>query len=111
MANEIGFTDSGIDLKLSLINVTTVLISYHLYAHDLFPLVLPLILFFRYIAAAGRRTALIWDSFYGLLVVLLLPFVPRYLIQSSSFGWVAAAVLLLSTIINVEILNRAGSRA
>ena len=41
------------DLQFALIVVTTVLISYHLYAHDLFLLSLSLILFFRYVSSGA----------------------------------------------------------
>jgi hypothetical protein len=45
--------ESGIDLKFSLTMVTTVLISFHLYAHDLFLLTIPAVLFYRHISASN----------------------------------------------------------
>jgi hypothetical protein len=92
----------GFDLKFSLIVVTTVLISYHLYAHDLFPLTLSLILFFRCInsdAVIHRATI---RAFFLLLMILFLPVIPRYLIQYSLFSWGAVPVLLLFSTLTVE---------
>jgi hypothetical protein len=61
--------------------VTTVLVSYHLYPHDLFPLVLPLVLMFRYFGSGTVADPLLAKVFFLLVIVLLLPVVPRYLIE------------------------------
>jgi hypothetical protein len=102
---ELDAVDSGFDLKFSLTIVTTILISFHLYAHDLFPLTLPLILFFRYVSCSRITDRVVSISFYFLLLVLFLPFIARYLIQAGSFGWAASTILLLYTVISIELLN------
>jgi hypothetical protein len=97
---------SGFDLKFSLTLVTTVLISYHLYAHDLFPLSLSMILLFRYVSSADPYRPALSNVFYGLLLIFFLPFVPRYLMESRLFWWWAVPILLLYLILSVEILKR-----
>jgi len=97
---------SGFDLKFSLMLVTTVLISYHLYAHDLFPLSLSMILLFRYVSSADAHRPALSNLFYGLVLIFLLPLVPRYLIESRLFWWWVLPVLLLYLILSVEILKR-----
>lgn len=101
--------DPGFDLKFSLTIVTTILISFHLYAHDLFPLTLPVILLYRYLSVYGIIRRAVSNSFLFLLIVLYLPLAPRYLIQSRLFGWGALVVLLFYTVLSMEILNRARS--
>jgi hypothetical protein len=92
------------DLQFALVVVTTVLISYHLYAHDLFPISLSLILLYRYVGSGSRRNTSI--VFFGLLLILFLPVVPRFLIEVKLFSWGALPVLLLYTILAVEIFSR-----
>ena len=96
------------DLQFALVVVTTVLISYHLYAHDLFPY-----LAFVNPALPLRKLRLMPErlprSFFGLLLILFLPVVPRFLIEVKLFGWGALPVLLLYMILAAEIFF-AGSR-
>ncbi len=96
----------GFDLQFSLTVVTTVLMSYHLYPHDLFPLILALTVFFRYfvLGATTRQTTRI--AFFLLIALLLLPVVPRYLIDHSSFGWTAVALLYLYACLAGETFRR-----
>jgi hypothetical protein len=93
------------DMTFSLTIVSTVLIGYHLYSHDLFPLMLPLVLFFRYISSESAND---WASrgFFFLLIILFLPMVPRYLIDYRSFGWGAIPVLILYMVLSLEIFRR-----
>ena len=91
------------DLQFALVVVTTVLISYHLYAHDLFPISISLIQLYRYVITDSRRQTSI--AFFGLLLVLFLPVLPRFLIEMKLFSWAALAVLCLYTILAVEVLS------
>jgi len=94
------------DLQFALVVVTTVVISYHLYAHDLFPISLSLILLYRYVSSdACQNTSTV---FFGLLLILFLPVVPRFLIEVKLFGWGALPVLLLYMILAAEIFFRRG---
>jgi hypothetical protein len=97
--------DPVFDLQFSLTLVTTVLISYHLYSHDLFPLALSLILFFRYVGSGSVSHWLISKAFFFLLIILFLPVVPRYLIDFGLFGWGALPILLLYMILTVEMFR------
>ncbi len=99
--------DPTFDLKFSLTIVTTVLISYHLYPHDLFPVALALILLFRYFSTDGATHTILSRTFYILVLIIFLPVVPRYLINFSVLGWGALPIVLLYIIPTVEMLRRA----
>jgi Glycosyltransferase family 87 len=107
---EFDVLDPTFDLKFSLILVTTLLISYHLYAHDLFLLVLPLILFFCYVTSGHVTRRILSNTFFLLLVTVLFPLIPHYLVKFSAFGWWVMPILLLYLILSVEISSR-GRRA
>jgi glycosyl transferase family 87 len=104
--SEFDVLDPGFDLEFSLTIVTTVLISYHLYPHDLFPLTLSLILFFRYVNSGAVTYRALCTVFFFLLIILSLPVIPRYLIKFSALGWGALPILFLYVILSVEIFNR-----
>jgi hypothetical protein len=96
-------------LQFALTLVATILVSYHLYAHDLFPVTLSLLLFFRYVNSGMVVHGIIASAFLLLLIILFLPVVPHYLIKFSAFGLGALPILLLYTILSVEIVSRRGS--
>jgi hypothetical protein len=103
---EIDVRDPAFDLQFSLTVVTTVLISYHLYSHDLFPLTLSLILFFRYVASGVITHRALSDAFFVLVIILFLPLAPFYLIKSGAFGWAALPILAFYLILVLEIFRR-----
>ena len=98
--------DPGFDLKFSLTVVTTILISYHLYPHDLFPLSLSLILIFRYVNLGGAAHGALSKAFFFLLIILFLPVIPRYLTKISALGWGALPLLSLAVALTAEIFQR-----
>jgi hypothetical protein len=98
--------DPGFDLKFSLVVVTTVLIGYHLYPHDLFPLTLPLILFFRGVNSGAITDGTLIKAFFFLLIIFFIPVVPRYLIQIHLLGWGALLNLALYIILSLAIFHR-----
>jgi hypothetical protein len=104
--SEFDALDPAFDLKFSLTIVTTVLISYHLYPHDLFPVTLSLILLFRYVSTDGVTHRALSRAFYIVLIILFLPVIPRYLINLSALGWGALPSLLLYAVLTAEILRR-----
>ncbi|HEY2918295.1 MAG TPA: glycosyltransferase family 87 protein [Candidatus Binatia bacterium] len=108
--SEFDVFDPGFDLKFSLTIVTTVLISYHLYPHDLFPLTLSLMLIFRYVNSGGATRGVLSRAFFFLLIILFLPVIPRYLIELSALGWGALPILLLYIVLTVEIFHREADR-
>jgi hypothetical protein len=103
--------DPGFDLKFALTLVTTVLVSYHLYPHDLFPLTLSLILTFRYINSGEATHGVLSRAFFFLVLILFLPVVPRYLIEFSALGWAALPILFLYVLLVVEIFHRGKDQA
>jgi len=103
---EFDVLDPAFDLKFSLTIVTTVLISYHLYPHDLFPVALSLILIFRHVNADDAIHGALPTVFFVLLLIVFLPIVPRYLIDAKSFGWGALPSLLLYVVLTHEIFKR-----
>ena len=94
------------DLKFSLTLLATVLISYHLYSHDLLPVAVALILLFRYLNIETTSRKSLSVVFYIVLLIIFIPFIPRYLISSSALGWGALPFLLLFTVLSTEILHR-----
>jgi hypothetical protein len=98
--------NSIFDLQFSLTLLTTILISYHLYPHDLLPVVVAAILLFRYINIEGASHKNLSLAFYIVLLVLFLPVVPRYLISASVLGWAALPMSLLYAILIGEIVQR-----
>jgi len=94
------------DLKFSLTLLATVLISYHLYSHDLLPVAVALILLFRYLTIETTSRKSLSVVFYIVLLIIFIPFIPRYLISSSALGWGALPFLLLFTVLSTEILHR-----
>ena len=106
--HEFGTRDPVFDLTFSLTIVTTVLISYHLYAHDLFPVALSLVLLFNYVCSGSTSHWAISKAYFCLLIILFVPVVPRYL-NFKLFGFAASPILLLYTILAVEIYRRKSS--
>jgi Glycosyltransferase family 87 len=104
--SEFDVFDPVFDLNFSLTLVTTVLISYHLYSHDLFPIMLSVILFFRHADSGLVTHRVLSNAFFLLLIVLFVPVIPRTLIRSSSFGWAALPMLFFYIILVVEIFRR-----
>jgi hypothetical protein len=100
------FDDPTFDLKFSLCVVTTLLISYHLYAHDLWPLTISLALFLRYVMQNTVSSKAISNIFFLLILVFLIPVIPRYLIQYSALSWAAVPILVFYVTLIVEIFYR-----
>jgi len=95
--------DLSFDLKFSLTLVTTVLVSYHLYAHDVFPLTIPLILLFRYVNFGAVTHRAISKAYFLFLMLVFVPVIPRYLIQYRALSWAALLILFLYAILTLEI--------
>jgi hypothetical protein len=98
--------DSVFDLKFALVVATTVLICYHLYSHDLFPVALSLILLFRHVSSGQATHWALPGAYYILSMILLLPVVPRYLIESRALGWGAVPILAFYSLLVVEIFRQ-----
>jgi len=102
---DVDVLESRFDLAFALVLVTTVLISYHLYAHDLFIITISIVLFFRFVSSETRAHRVTANAFFFLLLVLFFPVVPRYLLTLSEFGWVALLIFMLYAMLIVEIVR------
>ncbi len=83
------------DLQFSLAIVATVLISYHLYTHDLIILTIPVILIANYIFANRQPLSSACKLFLSVLVVLYLPLAPFLLEVGGAFGSLVAPILII----------------
>jgi Glycosyltransferase family 87 len=91
------------DLQFSLAIAATVLISYHLYPHDVIVLVIPIVLTFNYVLAHQPRLNIACNVFLFVLVLLYLPFVPILLEHTGSFGSLVAPILIMYGVLIFEI--------
>ncbi|HXG53268.1 MAG TPA: glycosyltransferase family 87 protein [candidate division Zixibacteria bacterium] len=98
--------EPGFDLRFALAIVTTTLVTYHLYSHDLMPLVIALGIVSGE-ALAGRMTApAARFGFLALLPIFYVPLVPSLLVRDRVFGWGAAPLLLLYGLLVSELAAR-----
>lgn len=91
------------DLQFSLAIAATLLISYHLYPHDVIVLVIPIILTFNYVLANKPRLTIPCNVFLFVLILLYLPFIPILLEHTGSFGSLVAPILILYGFLIFEI--------
>ena len=74
------------DLHFSVAMAVTLLISFHLYPHDLIVLLIPIVLTFNYVLAHQLRSTMASNVFLFVLLLLYLPLVPILLEHTGSFG-------------------------
>jgi Glycosyltransferase family 87 len=91
------------DLRFSLAIVTTILVSYHLYAHDVIILVVPLILTFSCVLEDRVRTTIARNGFLLVLLLLYLPLVPYFLELKGRFAWGVLPMILFYVVVALEI--------
>jgi hypothetical protein len=91
------------DLRFSLAIVATVLISYHLYPHDVIVLLIPIVLTSNYVLGNQPRLSISSNVFLFALILLYLPFVPILLEHTGSFGSLVAPILILYGYLAFEI--------
>jgi Glycosyltransferase family 87 len=93
------------DLRFSLAVVTTALVSFHLYTHDVIILVIPLLLTFSYILLGRARAPIARYGFLSGLILLNLPRVPYVLEVNGGFGWGVFPIILLYFALAFEIYS------
>ena len=93
------------DLRFSLAVVTTVLVSFHLYTHDVIILVIPLFLTFSYILLDRARVTTGRYSFLLVLILLYLPLVPYFLEVKGNFAWGVLPIILFYYVLASEIYS------
>ena len=91
------------DLHFSLAIMATLLISFHLYPHDVIVLLIPIVLTFNYVLAYQPRLTMTYNVFLFVLTLLYLPFVPILLEHTGIFGSLVAPILILYGVLIFEI--------
>ena len=94
------------DFQFSLAVVATILISYHLYTHDLIILTIPVILTANYVLAGSMLLSRNCKAFLAVAFMLYLPLVPFLLEVGGSFGSLAAPILIFFGLLTFEIRAR-----
>jgi hypothetical protein len=90
------------DLAFAHLIVVSLLVSHHLYAHDLTLLLIPLALMFNHVSRGCSRALWAGRAFLVLLLLFYAPLAPMWLMRENLFAWVAAALIGLAVIIARE---------
>ena len=93
------------DLRFSLAIATTILMSYHLYTHDVIILVVALILTFSYVLAGRAQTTIARNGLLLILILLYLPLVPYFLEVKGNFAWGVLPIILFYIVVAFEIYS------
>jgi hypothetical protein len=93
------------DLKFSLAIVTTVLVSFHLYTHDVIILVIPLLLTSSYILLGQARVPTARNGILLVLILMYLPRVPYLLEVKGSFAWGVLPIIFFYFVLASEIYS------
>jgi hypothetical protein len=93
--------DTMFDLSFSHVIVATLLVSYHLYVHDLTLLVIPLVTLLNHGASDGRDAPMVRNAILVALIVLSLPIV-SLLLSHRLMSWTAIGLLLLGVVLSHE---------
>jgi hypothetical protein len=97
------------ELAFAHLIVVSLLVSHHLYPHDLTLLLIPLTLMFNHASNGCSRALWAGRAFLVLLLLFYAPLAPMWLMKENLFAWVAAALIGLAVIIARE--NSHHSRA
>jgi Glycosyltransferase family 87 len=89
------------DLSFSHVIVATLLVSYHLYVHDLTLLAIPLVTLLNHGASAGRDAPMVRNAILVALIVLSLPIV-SLLLSLRLLSWTAIGLALLAAVLSHE---------
>lgn len=98
--------DNMFDLSFSHLIVATLLVSYHLYVHDLTLLAIPLVTLLNHGASDGRDAPMVRNAILVALIVLSLPIV-SLLLSHRLMSWTTIGLLLLGVVLAHEC-RRAG---
>jgi Glycosyltransferase family 87 len=103
--NKVKLDSPVFDLRFSLAIVTAILMSYHLYAHDVIILAIPLILTFSYVLEDRARTTIARNGFLLVLILSYLPFVPYFLEVKDRFAWGVLPIIFFYFALASEIYS------
>lgn len=93
--------DPLFDLSFSHAVITTLLVSYHLYVHDLSLLAIPLVTLLNHGMAEGRNAVMARNAILVALIVMSLPVV-SWLLTLRLMSWVAIGLSLLAVVLSRE---------
>jgi Glycosyltransferase family 87 len=96
---------SLLDLRYALAVVTTVLVSFHLYAHDAIILVIPLTILLSYVLQNRAQTRFVHDGSIAVLAVFNLPLLAFFLEIRGGLGWGVLPVIFVFILIASEICS------
>jgi Glycosyltransferase family 87 len=98
--------DSRFELKFSLVCITTVLASYHLYSHDLLLLMAPIMLLLN----SGLRGEIMTGAsrviVFALVLVFSIPVLPSVISHHRQSAWGALLIALLYFAVSFELYAR-----
>jgi DMSO/TMAO reductase YedYZ heme-binding membrane subunit len=103
--NKVKLDSPVFDLRFSLAIVTAILMSYHLYAHDVIILAIALILTFSYVLEDRARTTIARNGFLLVLILSYLPFVPYFLEVKDRFAWGVLPIIFFYFALASEIYS------
>ena len=93
------------DLRFSLAIVTTVLVSFHLYTHDVIIFVIPLLLTFSYILLGRSRVRSARNGILLVVILMYLPLVPYLLEIRGNFAWGVLPIFFFYCVLASEIYS------
>jgi hypothetical protein len=93
------------NLKFSVAIATTILVSYHLYTHDVIILAVALLLMFSHVLVGGARTTVARNGFLLALILFYLPLVPYFLEVKGGFAWGVLPIILFYVVLASEICS------
>jgi hypothetical protein len=91
------------DLGFCHLAVTALLLSHHLYVHDLMLLVIPLVLMLNYVLAGRTHAMSVRVGFLTLVLLFYCSIAGIWLLKQNLFAWVAVALLVFALIVAKEI--------
>jgi hypothetical protein len=94
------------DLAFSHMVIASLLLSYHLYVHDLMLLVIPLVLMMNHVLSERTQAALVRPIFLILLPMFYCSLGALWLLKKDLFAWAAIALIALALVMAKEILQR-----
>lgn len=93
------------ELGYALAVVATVLVSFHLYAHDVIILVIALNILWSYVLQNRKQTRLFYYGCIATLTVFTLPLLGSFLEMRGNVGWGVLPIIFLFILIASEICS------
>ncbi len=94
---------AAFDLAFSHTVVVSLLLSYHLYTHDLILLIIPLVIIFECVIRGRTRSPVALPGFLISLFVVYSSVPMIRLLKADQFAWAAIALFALALLLAIEI--------